>query len=107
MFALYGSISLTNDDIEQLRVPLKTKLATLSVVDSHCTLFRHTFAKLAKVGQGVPKLESFNLFSTSIKHHPILHLPIQQYHASHTSIATQEWETLASHLTPQMPFLID
>jgi hypothetical protein len=108
MFNLYGSISLTNDDIVKLRLraPLTTRLATVVTFDSHCTLYRHAFAKLERVGQGVPKLEAFNLFSKSISYHPILHHPIQAYHSTHASIVFHDWATLADHILPQIPFLV-
>ena len=106
MFNLYGSISLTNEDIVLLRHPLKTRLTSLATFDSHVTSFRHAFSKLERVGQGVPKLEAFNLFSASISHHPILHNPIQFYHAQHPTITSHDWLLLSSHISPQIPFLV-
>ena len=106
MYSLYGSISLTNEDIVLLRQPLKQKLDSLATFDTHVTKCRHAFSKLDRVGQGVPKLEAFNLFSASISHHLILHNPIQFYHAQHPTILSHDWLLLSTHISPQIPFLV-
>ena len=106
MTTLYGDGNLTVQDLERLRLPLKTKLLSLATFLSHVASFRRTYTALTQADQPLSTHDAFTYFHLSIAHHQPLHIALEQYHSTHPTLASHTFESLVAHLTPQMPYLV-
>jgi hypothetical protein len=71
MTALHGT--LTDVEVDALRLPLKKKLSALTDLPAHIVKFRGHLARLTTAGQAPLALDAYRLFLVSLSSFPVFH----------------------------------
>jgi hypothetical protein len=97
MTVLHGT--MTGEEVDALRLPLRKKLAAISDFPGHIVAFGGTLGRLATVGQAPLALDVYRWFLATLSPFPVFQQYTLLFTVANGAIAQQTFETYAAYRT--------